>query len=209
MYYLGLRCLCYMHCHVLTSCTAMHCHVLTSCAAMRQVSHSNDADEAKGEFDYDLTVIGGGSAGLAAAKRAAESYKQKVLLLDFVKPSPAGTKWGLGGTCVNVGCIPKKLFHTAALHGEARGASKAYGWQEASSTFDWTTLKQSVNDHIRSLNFSYRGEMLEAGVKYVWRRELSPFARPGMMLDRGFAHTAVPGTRTPWVPLLTLTRSSW
>ena len=38
--------------------------------------------------------------------------------LDYVKPSPAGSKWGLGGTCVNVGCIPKKLMHTAALLGE-------------------------------------------------------------------------------------------
>ena len=44
----------------------------------------------------------------------------RVAVLDFVKPSPAGTTWGLGGTCVNVGCIPKKLFHTAALLGEAR-----------------------------------------------------------------------------------------
>ena len=38
--------------------------------------------------------------------------------MDFVKPSPQGTKWGLGGTCVNVGCIPKKLMHQAALLGE-------------------------------------------------------------------------------------------
>lgn len=38
--------------------------------------------------------------------------------LDFVKPSPFGTTWGLGGTCVNVGCIPKKLMHQAALLGE-------------------------------------------------------------------------------------------
>ena len=42
----------------------------------------------------------------------------RVACLDFVKPSPAGTKWGLGGTCVNVGCIPKKLMHQAALLGE-------------------------------------------------------------------------------------------
>ncbi len=42
----------------------------------------------------------------------------KVMCLDFVKPTPVGTKWGLGGTCVNVGCIPKKLMHQAALLGE-------------------------------------------------------------------------------------------
>lgn len=44
----------------------------------------------------------------------------KVALADFVKPSPLGTKWGLGGTCVNVGCIPKKLMHFAATLGELR-----------------------------------------------------------------------------------------
>jgi pyruvate/2-oxoglutarate dehydrogenase complex dihydrolipoamide dehydrogenase (E3) component len=67
-------------------------------------------------YEYDLYVIGGGSGGLAAA-RAAASYGGKVGLADFVKPSPNGTKWGIGGTCVNVGCIPKKLFHYIAQMG--------------------------------------------------------------------------------------------
>lgn len=62
------------------------------------------------EYDYDLVVIGGGSGGLACAKEAARLGK-KVACLDFVKPSVMGSKWGLGGTCVNVGCIPKKLMH--------------------------------------------------------------------------------------------------
>lgn len=61
-------------------------------------------------------MIGGGSGGLASA-RAAASYGVKVGLADFVKPSPHGTKWGIGGTCVNVGCIPKKLFHHISLMG--------------------------------------------------------------------------------------------
>lgn len=69
-------------------------------------------------FEYDLVVIGGGSGGLACAKEAAQ-FGAKVAVLDFVKPSPQGTKWGLGGTCVNVGCIPKKLMHQASLLGEA------------------------------------------------------------------------------------------
>lgn len=68
--------------------------------------------------EYDLVVIGGGSGGLAAAKEAA-GLGAKVAVLDYVTPSPKGTKWGLGGTCVNVGCIPKKLMHQAALLGEA------------------------------------------------------------------------------------------
>lgn len=63
-------------------------------------------------------VIGGGSGGLAAAKEAV-GLNAKVAVLDYVTPSPLGTTWGLGGTCVNVGCIPKKLMHQAALLGEA------------------------------------------------------------------------------------------
>ena len=54
------------------------------------------------EFTYDFFVIGGGSGGLSAASAAA-SKGARVGLADFVKPSPQGTKWGLGGTCVNVG----------------------------------------------------------------------------------------------------------
>lgn len=60
-----------------------------------------------------FSVIGGGSGGLASAKEAA-SLGAKVAVFDYVKPSTQGTRWGLGGTCVNVGCVPKKLMHYAA-----------------------------------------------------------------------------------------------
>ena len=107
-----------------------------------------------------------GCAGLAAAKRTLESG-HSCLLLDYVKPSPQGTKWGLGGTCVNVGCIPKKLFHTAALYGEVRTASTDYGWPEASKEHSWETLRDTVNQYIKKLNFSYRAEMIDNNVTYV------------------------------------------
>lgn len=64
-------------------------------------------------------MIGGGSGGLASASAAA-ALGAKVGLADYVTPSPQGTRWGIGGTCVNVGCIPKKLFHIASLLGESR-----------------------------------------------------------------------------------------
>lgn len=71
-----------------------------------------------GNAHYDLVVIGGGSGGLACGKEAVQ-LGAKVAVLDYVSPSPRGTVWGLGGTCVNVGCIPKKLMHQASLLGEA------------------------------------------------------------------------------------------
>jgi thioredoxin reductase (NADPH) len=58
-------------------------------------------------------VIGGGTGGITAAVEA-RKMGLSVAMFDFVDPSPQGSKWGLGGTCVNVGCIPKKLFHIAA-----------------------------------------------------------------------------------------------
>ena len=66
----------------------------------------------------------------ACAKEAAK-LGASVCVADFVRPSPRGTKWGLGGTCVNVGCIPKKLMHQAAQLGEARADSAYYGWEIA------------------------------------------------------------------------------
>lgn len=52
----------------------------------------------------------------------------KVGLADFVKPTPHETTWGIGGTCVNVGCIPKKLMHTSSLFGELRSDIREAGW---------------------------------------------------------------------------------
>ncbi|PHJ15458.1 thioredoxin reductase, partial [Cystoisospora suis] len=79
---------------------------------------ATDKNTTKDGFDYDLAVIGGGSGGLACAKMAA-ACGAKTVVFDFVKPSTQGTVWGLGGTCVNVGCVPKYLFHHTALLGQA------------------------------------------------------------------------------------------
>ena len=68
-----------------------------------------ELDLPPGTFDFDLVVLGGGSGGAAAALEAARDKFKRVAVADFVKPSPQGTTWGVGGTCVNVGCIPKSL----------------------------------------------------------------------------------------------------
>jgi len=92
-------------------------------------------------YDYDLFVIGGGSGGISAA-RAAANLGKKVALADFVKPTPTGTKWGLGGTCVNVGCIPKKMMHYAAILAESRKDQELSGWKpDMNATHDWEQMK--------------------------------------------------------------------
>ncbi|TYZ67893.1 hypothetical protein PybrP1_010139 [[Pythium] brassicae (nom. inval.)] len=124
------------------------------------------ADDDAATYDFDLIVIGGGSGGLACSKEAAK-FGKKVCVLDYVKPSPAGTAWGLGGTCVNVGCIPKKLMHQSALIGETlHKDSAAFGWRVGAQTFDWATLLLSVNKYIKSINFQYKVELRTKKVKY-------------------------------------------
>eukprot|EP00762_Andalucia_godoyi_P006516 ANDGO_04979.mRNA.1 Thioredoxin reductase SEP1 len=118
-------------------------------------------------FDYDLIVIGGGSGGLAAAKEAA-ALGAKTALLDFVKPSPHGSTWGLGGTCVNVGCIPKKLYHQAALFKKSFEDARAFGHKVPEQVeHSWQELYYAVRDHIGSLNFGYRTQLREKGVEYI------------------------------------------
>ena len=133
-------------------------------------------------YDYDLLILGGGSGGLAASKEAAK-LGAKVAVLDYVKPSPAGSKWGLGGTCVNVGCIPKKLMHNAALlnanyvHDQphygigvtAESIEANYGMTQDNTAawHSWDMLKQNVQNHIRGLNFKYRVDLREKEVTYL------------------------------------------
>jgi thioredoxin/glutathione reductase (selenoprotein) len=121
------------------------------------------------KYMYDFVVIGGGSGGLAAAKQALKANpKLKVACFDYVKPSPAGTKWGLGGTCVNVGCIPKKLFHYSGLQHTMMEDAKALGWKNLDDAKnDWPTMVRNVDQYIRSLNFNYKKELVDAPVEYI------------------------------------------
>ncbi|XP_023682624.1 thioredoxin reductase 3 [Paramormyrops kingsleyae] len=118
-------------------------------------------------YEYDLIVIGGGSGGLACSKEAA-SLGKKVMVLDYVVPTPMGTTWGLGGTCVNVGCIPKKLMHQTALLGTALQDSRSFGWEfEENVKHNWDTMKTSVANYIGSLNWGYRVALRDKSVNYV------------------------------------------
>ena len=77
--------------------------------------------------EYDIVVIGGGTGGITLATEA-RKLGLSVALFDYVSPSHQGSTWGLGGTCVNVGCIPKKLFHIGTQVKENTHMLKDYGW---------------------------------------------------------------------------------
>lgn len=77
------------------------------------------------EFDY--LVIGGGSGGIASARRARE-FNVSVGLVEFTR---------LGGTCVNVGCVPKKVMYNTAMHAEFIRDHADYGFDVTLNKFDW------------------------------------------------------------------------
>ncbi len=114
-------------------------------------------------FDFDLFVIGGGSGGVRAARMAAQrklgGTPVRVGLAEVL-----GTA-GLGGTCVNVGCIPKKLYSYAAHYSEAFEESHGFGWEGPAPTFNWTTLKKNRKAEISRLNGIYLNLLTGAGVQ--------------------------------------------
>ena len=131
------------------------------------------------EHDFDLVVIGGGSGGLSCAKEAA-NLGLNVACLDFVKPSPPGTTWGLGGTCVNVGCIPKKLMHQASILGEGLKDAKEYGWNVPENvTHDWAKMVENIQAHVKGLAWGYKVQLREKKVKYL--NELGAFSGPNKL----------------------------
>merc|ERR1719362_1822994 len=138
-----------------------------------------DGYNSKHPYEYDLVVIGGGSGGLAASKEASNRGAGKVVLLDYVKPTPIGSTWGLGGTCVNVGCIPKKLMHQASILGENLKDAKEFGWQiseGSEGTHQWEKMVENVQGHIKGLNWGYKTQLRSQSVKYF--NELASFTGP-------------------------------
>lgn len=105
-------------------------------------------------FDYDLFVIGAGSGGVRAARFAAE--------FD-VKVAVAEERY-LGGTCVNVGCVPKKLFVYASQFKEEFELAEGFGWQTKEAEFNWQTLLEHKNTEIERLNRIYRALLVNSGV---------------------------------------------
>jgi glutathione reductase (NADPH) len=121
------------------------------------------------EFDFDLFVIGGGSGGVRAARMAAQRGARVAL-------AEAQGLQGLGGTCVNLGCIPKKLYSYAAHYAESFEEARGYGWQTGAAHLDWAKLKRRRAEEIARLNGVYDRLLHAAGVTVLhgWARLRDP-----------------------------------
>ena len=119
---------------------------------------------------YDLIVIGGGSGGSAVARRAA-GYGAKVCIIDKGATRDATgqrTGAGFGGTCVNVGCVPKKLMYLASSEREhlLAGHLSGYGVSaNASGAVDWAALKERRDAYVAMLNKNYENNWTKAGIE--------------------------------------------
>jgi glutathione reductase (NADPH) len=106
-------------------------------------------------FDIDLFVIGAGSGGVRAARIAASLGATVAIAEDKY----------LGGTCVNVGCVPKKLFVYGSHFSEDFDTAKSYGWNLTQADFDWKKLLENKNTEIERLNGIYDNLLRSAGVQ--------------------------------------------
>ncbi|MCV6614458.1 MAG: FAD-dependent oxidoreductase, partial [Cellvibrionaceae bacterium] len=108
-------------------------------------------------YDYDLLVIGAGSGGVRAS-RMASSLGAKVAVIEDS---------ALGGTCVNVGCVPKKLFVYGSHFSEDFEAAAGFGWTVGERSFDWPTLRDNKSAEIERLNGIYGNILGGAGVEVI------------------------------------------
>jgi glutathione reductase (NADPH) len=125
-------------------------------------------------YDFDLFTIGGGSGGVRASRVAAQ-YGAKVALAE---------ERYLGGTCVNVGCIPKKLLVYASEFGEAFDDAAGFGWTLEGRCFDWNKLIANKDREIARLNGVYQNLLTGVGVEILRER--------ATVID---AHTVAAGDR--------------
>jgi glutathione reductase (NADPH) len=106
---------------------------------------------------FDLVVIGGGSGGLAAAQRAAE-YGARAVLIESGR---------LGGTCVNVGCVPKKIMWNAAELGGALHDARDYAFRLDERGHDWQSLKRKRDAYVTKLNEIYAANLARRNVELL------------------------------------------
>lgn len=140
------------------------------------------------EYDFDLFVIGAGSGGVRASRMAAGFGARVAVAEDLY----------LGGTCVNVGCVPKKLFAYAAHFAEDFADARGYGWDLSNSSFSWPQLVANKNTEITRLNGIYHNLLTGAGVTLVHGR--------ARLLD---SHTVAVGDKTYTAERILLATGGW
>ncbi|XP_041800111.1 glutathione reductase, mitochondrial isoform X1 [Chelmon rostratus] len=106
---------------------------------------------------FDFLVIGGGSGGLAGARRASELGASTAVIESHK----------LGGTCVNVGCVPKKVMWNAAVHAEYLHDHSDYGFDTGNVHFSWETLKAKRDAYVSHLNRIYRNNLDKAKIQTI------------------------------------------
>jgi glutathione reductase (NADPH) len=109
------------------------------------------------DLDYDLFVIGAGSGGVRAARMAAGFGARVAVAEDRY----------MGGTCVNVGCVPKKLYVYASEYGKHFEDARGFGWDSVKPAFDWSTLRDNKSTEIARLNAIYDRLLDGAGCEVI------------------------------------------
>ncbi len=108
-------------------------------------------------YDFDLFVIGAGSGGVRAARMAAA---------EGVRVAIAEDRY-MGGTCVNVGCVPKKLYVYASHFRDQFEQARGFGWQTSDVPFDWATLRDNKKTEIQRLNGIYDSLLQNSGAQII------------------------------------------
>ncbi len=141
---------------------------------------------------FDMIVIGGGSGGLAAARRASE-YGARCAVIESHK---------LGGTCVNVGCVPKKVMWTTSRIAEVLHDAPDYGFSVDNNGFDWNKIKMARDAYIARLNGIYQVNLENANVVYISGH--ATFTAPGSVEVNGETyqapHILIATGSTPIIP---------
>ncbi|MBL4782748.1 MAG: glutathione-disulfide reductase [Porticoccaceae bacterium] len=130
------------------------------------------------DYDVDLFVIGAGSGGVRTARMSAQ-YGARVIVAE---------EQYLGGTCVNVGCVPKKLFVYASAFAEEFTTAAGFGWTVPPQSFDWPTLRDNKNREIERLNGIYRNLLKQSGVELIEGR--AQVTGPHSVVVNGREYTA-------------------
>ncbi|XP_040587804.1 glutathione reductase, mitochondrial isoform X2 [Mesocricetus auratus] len=131
-------------------------HALT-CAMASTGELQTPAAAATATVSFDYLVIGGGSGGLASARRAAE-LGARAAVIESHK---------LGGTCVNVGCVPKKVMWNTAVHSEFMHDHMDYGFQSCESKFNWHVIKEKRDAYVSRLNTIYQNNLTKSHIEII------------------------------------------